>query len=169
MTRLLDRSHVFRLAGSVALAVLAGCASGSPPPVELLFDRDDPESALLGCVYAMETGDWEWAFETLDQESREAIGSPFWFKWGTMLEDVPDIGRPIYDVVVEAIRFRVRTVAMGENRRAIEVFYMEPDPVSGEYFPRLTVEVILVFQEGGWRLDLLRTASLNFGDLLEAR
>src|SRR5690606_36238035 len=134
----------------LCLSILAAGCGTSPPPADLVFARDDPERAFRGFVYAMETGDWDWAFETLDRESRKGFSWPFWVKWGVLIEKVPEIDRPIYDVIVESVRYIVQTIRdpRAPNQAAIEIVYMEKDAETGEYLPRATVLLFLLREEG---------------------
>jgi hypothetical protein len=128
----------------------------------------------------MEIGDWDFAFESIDARSREAIGGPFMLYLGTELESVPDTQISIRHAIVEAVRYRRGVESSPRGGRSIEIFYVPAEPTpEGDFLPEVAVTVFLARDEdrGGngdendapWRLDLLRTGQYNFPQLFRPR
>ncbi|MEM7236000.1 MAG: hypothetical protein AAF517_27790, partial [Planctomycetota bacterium] len=88
------------------LGLLPSCRCVQIPDVSKYFDRETPTSALLGFVYAIETKNWDYAFDSLDDASREAVETSFRLHMAVILTDDPDSGRPVEEVMVEAVRWR---------------------------------------------------------------
>lgn len=65
-------------------------------------------SAVLGLVYSVETGNWDYAFESLNASSQEHAESPLrlWVAVDLLNRKDPDFGIPIREIIVEAIRRR---------------------------------------------------------------
>lgn len=163
---LFDRSQT-RTAWCLLGAVwAAGCCHSVIPDVEKYFDRTTSTSALLGFVYAVETGNWDYAFASLDSSSRKAIETPDRLDWAVYLGRDPDFDLPLRDVIVESIRWR--SPPMPYDGRAdvhiAEVVYVDPETDEELIF----LDIYLVMEEGAWRVDLMTTIQRNYGDILQS-
>ena len=171
---------------AAACAIGAGCCT--VPETGKYFDRRTPMSALLGFAYAIEVGDWGWAFETLDRRSREEVGSPFRLRMAAVLEEEPEIGVSVRELITEAIRYRLPPEfppVPDPGTALIEIIYAEPgcdratdgnganDAATGDELPpaaprpedvRIFLGVLMVREEGEWRVDLVRTLQRNYSD-----
>ena len=59
--------------------VVASCCT-TLPRASKFFSRDTCKESLRGFVYAVDVGEWDYAFESLTLGSREEIGSPLRFQ-----------------------------------------------------------------------------------------
>jgi len=144
------------------IASSAGCASC--PKAEKVFDRADPHNALAAFAYAVETGEYRYAYDTLTPKSRDLITfSKFRFalRWGLSAE-LPDVGEvSIRELIVESKR--TRSMSFDErNPRSVVLkvkivrgteeinapIYLEREPeAEAEAAERIPI----------WRIDLKQT------------
>lgn len=92
-----------RHAGFVPILVLAGCCS--IPEAGRYFDLHDPWTTVNAFVYAVEAGQWDFAYSCLTDESQEAIEKTR-FKLFLLFGEHPDFGIPLQDIILEARRDR---------------------------------------------------------------
>ncbi len=131
----------------LALGVLGGCCTNAPP-AEKYFSREYVREALSSFVYAVETEQWDYVYESISKESRDrlqitgsrllGLGIKYW-------ED-PVSGLPLYDLIVGALHRRAEPEEFDERARVY---------VQGKH-ERLRFEayVLFVWEDEGWRVDL---------------
>ena len=148
----------------VSPLVIGGCClSGGAPDPGKYFHRREPMDALLGFAYAVETGYWDYAFESLDSESREKAESPGRLRLGAWIEREPTTGRTIQELVAGAIRHRTAPQVEAPNVRSVDVAYSSEETEAFE--PEILLRIFLVREEGEWFVDFLYTAYFNFRDV----
>lgn len=151
----------------LTVALACGCNGPSRRSSEVLkkyFPDDAPESALVGFVFAVETGDWDIAYSRLSATSREKIG-PFQFKYGLPLYKDPRTGITVLEIITESIHDRSlipRVPGQPDNLARIQVNYYGKD-TKGRIAAYLVVIYLVDEREAGsdvpaWRIDLLKTA-----------
>jgi hypothetical protein len=92
----------------LALVLGAGGCCTHVPRVTSYFDRGDPLTAVNGFVYAVEVGDWEFAYQSITEESKKLITATK-FKWALRFNvEVPEIKAGIRDLITHADRKRFR-------------------------------------------------------------
>ncbi|MCH2367251.1 MAG: hypothetical protein MK554_08570 [Planctomycetes bacterium] len=162
------------LTGSCRLAVLSlvvaaasGCGGVARKPSAILekyFPSQNPEQALVGFVFAIESGSWDAAYTRLSKNSREKIGS-FKFKVGLPLVKDPRTGISVLEIITGSITNRTplpRAPGQPKNIERIQLDYYGKDSQG-----RLAAYFIVVYlldereqgaEEPAWKIDLLRTA-----------
>ena len=144
---------------------LAGCCV-TAQPAEKYFQRDkmNPYWTLRAFVYAVDTRQWKFAYETLTEESRVEFGSQTRFSIvvGAIDVDLPMSGPEparvsIYELISSALyRQRDRGEAVGPDGWQLETVLKARTASGGvvgvyvDLFLRLDADKI-------WRLDLQRT------------
>jgi hypothetical protein len=147
----------FTLLAGAMLA--AGCRT--VPDVAKYFDRDTPMSALLGFVYAIETRNWAYAYESLTRATQEKI-TPGQLHLAVLLAKDPTFEIPIRRIITEAIRLRDPPEFPAPEFATIEVWYV--GRAARGILTRMKIVVWLrreATSEGDrrWRIDLLTTLS----------
>jgi len=146
------------------LAVLAAGCAHCPVP-ERIFDRADPHNALTAFAYAVETGDYRFAYDTLTPKSRELITfSKFRFalRWGL---SAPELGNvSIRKLIVDSKRKRSQ-YRKDPRHVGVEVEYLEGTEVIKaliwlEREPEAEAETLERIPI--WRLDLKETFEQNW-------
>ena len=133
-------------------AFLTGCCAGAAPRPEKYFDRQNPEPALLGFAYSVETGYWEYAFWSLDLKSREAIESPTILKAVVILHKDPDFDIPVRRIITESISHRKKPQKISDRRWDIDLaFFDDESPES----LRFVFTVPVVREDDQWVVALL--------------
>ena len=103
-------------AAALALVLLAGGCCSHVPRAASYFDREDSLTTVNGFVYAIEVGDWEFAYQSITEESRKLITYTK-FKWALRFNvEVPEIKVGIRDLIIDADRKRFRLI--GSTREA---------------------------------------------------
>ena len=89
----------------VAGVTLSSClCPPRAPRVDRYFHRSTPMSALLGFAYAIDANDWNYAFESLDAQAREAVETPFRLRIAVGFEDDPDTGLSVRETIIRSDR-----------------------------------------------------------------
>jgi hypothetical protein len=156
---------VTRTLGCLLCVFLASCCV-TAPPAEKFFKRDkmNPYWTLRAFVYAVDTRQWEFAYETLTEESRAEFGSQTRFSILVGAIDVdlrmvgPDPVRvSIYELVSSALgRQRDRGEAVGPNGWQLATV-LQARSARGQLVG-LDVDLFLRLDpDKVWRLDLRRT------------
>ena len=155
--------RVSTLPAGLLAVLVAGCCT-TAPSVEKYFDRRTPLSAFLGFAYAIETGSWTYALESLDDASREEIGSTTRLWAATKVLKDPDFGIPIGQIITQAVWHREDPEPWRgrADLRTITVHYTD-DP-HGDFDPKISLIIVMILQEGEWKVDLLNTIALNYPD-----
>ncbi len=166
----MKRFSGFSAAGLAFLLLAAtscGCAGPAKKSAELLekyFPQRDPESCLVGFVFALENRDWDGAYSRLSMSTREKIGR-FKFKYGLPLVKDPKTGIPVLDIITESVSDRSylpRVPGQPADIERVRLNYIGKDTKG-----RVAAYVVTVYlrdereanaKEPLWRLDLVRTA-----------
>ncbi len=152
----------------VALHVSGCCAfSASRPDVGKYFNRRTAESALLGFVYSIEVGEWEYAFASLDSESQRLAVSPTRLLLAAHLEEDPDFKVSVRDVLTGSIRFRSVPDSAGPGVQRIELNYTDTPAVEDPIF-LISFTAILIREGTEWRVDGFGTLGSNWPELFQA-
>ena len=140
------------IASTPLLVALAGCCVPAPR-AEKYFDREDPLGALKGFAYAVEAEQWDYAYESLTEGTREEIGH---LKFRVAIEFLNDpIGHvSIYTLVTNVFAWAPLSEDSHHARVRIVSRGTQPD---GRLVVR-ALDVVLSFEDGEWHLDLLATA-----------
>jgi len=145
---------VKRILGSTSLAcvvsvALAGCCS-HPLPDHYWDPTRDALETLRGFVYALETSNWDYAYDRLTRHSREEyVGGRRWASVkfpGLKLTRVPGSELSVYDAIVRCVRNRGE-LNESQDRADIRV-------VSISQTQALELRVFFLREEGEWRVDL---------------
>lgn len=149
------------------LSAMFGCAAPAKKPSAILekyFPQKDPESCLVGFVFALENRNWDAAYSRLADTTKEKIGR-FKFKFGLPLVKDPKTGIPVLDIITESVSDRThlpRVPGQPAEIERIRLNYIGKDTKG-----RVAAYVVTVYlrderEEGAkealWRLDLVRTA-----------
>lgn len=145
--------------------MLCGCFC-SPPAVDKYFDRRTPTSALLGLAYSVEIGNWDYAYQSLNLETRAQIESPLALEIYSLWAEDPDFGINVRDLITEAIAVRFPPEAYGGRVDVVVIRIWYPDEETPE-LPKVELSVFLQIEEGEWRVDLLRTLAHTYPDQLQ--
>ena len=156
-----------RLALLFILLASSGCVAPAKKPAVILekyFPQKDPESCLVGFVFALENRDWDAAYMRLSNSTKEKIGR-FKFKFGLPLVKDPKTGIPVLDIITESVSDRThlqRVPGQPADIERIRLNYIGKDTKG-----RVAAYVVTVYlrdereaeaKEPLWRLDLVRTA-----------
>src|SRR5512137_311180 len=88
-------------------AGLAGCCA-TVPLAERYFDRQAPFDTVNGFAYAVETGQYDFAYDSMTEGSQEKITRTK-FKIGLMINyEAPEVKIPVRDLIAGARRERYR-------------------------------------------------------------
>ncbi len=105
------------------LALLGGCRSC--PLAERYFDLQTPYNTLNGFVYAVDAGQWDFAYTCVSSEDRETYDiTPFEMEVGlNFIFKHPRWGIPLKRIILDAERSRAYEVAVSAEERKLHVFY----------------------------------------------
>lgn len=134
------------------VVTLAGCCVPTPR-AENYFDREEPLSALKGFAYAVEAQQWDYAYQSLNQGTREEIGH---WKFRVAIEFLND---PIGDVSIYTLITNVFLwvpLARNGDHARVQIVSRGIRP-NGRPVVR-ALDVMLSLEDGEWYLDLLATA-----------
>ena len=126
----------------------------TPPPAEKFFERDDPTSTLKGFVYAVDTHQWDFAYQSLTEASRKEIG-PLKFEVAIRFLKDPILREvSIFDIISNALERRTKPQISGD-RAEIKVI----PKVRGANNKPVYYDATLSFlkEDGEWRLDFLES------------
>lgn len=142
-----------------ACGILASCCSTPVPPADRYFDRHSVSGTMRGFVYAIDTHQWAYAYESLTAGSREEVGR-LRFEVAIRFLSEPRTKVPLYDLISSAldIRGRPRYSPLGELALVKVVARGRDD--DGKL---ILIPVYLHFarEDGEWRLDLLRSLGVE--------
>ena len=132
---------------------LAGCCVPAPG-AEKYFDRENPLGALKGFAYAVEAEQWDYAYQSLTEGTREEIGH---WKFRVAMEFLND---PIGDVSIYTLVTNVfawgAPLSTDHHHARVRIVSRGTQP-DGRLVVR-ALDVVLTLEDGEWRLDLLATA-----------
>lgn len=161
------RSSLLAVISVTLVFTAAGCGGPRKKPTELLekyFPQGDPESCLVGFVFALDNRDMDAAYSRLSASTREKIGR-FKFKYGLPLVKDPKTGIPVLDIISESVSDRThleRAPGQPEDIERIRLNYLGKDTKG-----RVAAYIVTVYlrderpegaKQATWRLDLVRTA-----------
>jgi hypothetical protein len=141
---------------------LSGCCSPPCPPAAKFFDRQDPVSTLKGFVYAVDTHQWDYAYESLAKGTRDEVG-PTKFQVVIRFLEEPESGVALFDLISNALDLRSDPeYGVGRDEARILVISKGRDS-SGKtvYFEAF---IYLRREDDEWRLDLLRSLGVDSPD-----
>lgn len=131
---------------------LAGCCVPAPG-AEKYFDRENPLGALKGFAYAVEAEQWDYAYQSLTEGTREEIGR---LKFRVAIKFLND---PIGDVSIYTLLTNVfRWAPLWANRHHARVRIVSSGTRPDGRLVVRALDVVLTLEDGEWRLDLLATA-----------
>ena len=131
---------------------LAGCCVPAPG-AEKYFDRENPLGALKGFAYAVEAEQWDYAYESLTEGTREEIGR---LKFRVAIEFLND---PIGDVSIYTLVTNVFAWApLWEGRQNARVRILSRGTQRDGRLVVRALDVVLSLEDDEWHLDLLATA-----------
>ncbi len=111
-------------AGVVVALAAGGCCH--VPRADRYFDRGDAFITVNGFVYAIEIGEWGFAYDSLTERSKKLFTFSL-FKLALRFNaEVPEIEVPIRDLIVGAERKRFR-LEESPRRAEWEVIYAHPN------------------------------------------
>jgi len=133
---------------------LGGCCSPPAPPAEKFFDRTTPTGTLKGFVYAVDTHQWDYAYESLSSASREEVGR-ITFQVAILYLNDPVVGEvPLYDLISSSLRKRGAEEYAGDVARMRVITKARNENGSLVLFP---VDLYFCREEKEWRFDLMRS------------
>lgn len=146
----------------MALAGLPGACCAPPPPGKFFAREESPSETLKGFVYAIDTHQWDYAYESLTAASREEVGRlRFEVVIRTASVPVPhgegEIEVPLYDLISNAVNPRRGQKGATEyGDRALKRVFTKARDSQGNI---LGMEVDLHFlrEDGEWKFDFLGT------------
>lgn len=109
---------------------LASCCSPPPPPAEKFFDHSSALETLKGFVYAVDTHQWDYAYDCLNAASRAEIGR-FKFEAALRWSNDPYYHEvPVADIISSSVyhvlrveeatqRAKILVAAKGRNSRGV--------------------------------------------------
>lgn len=141
------------------LLAVSGCCSPPCPPPGKFFDRADPVSTLKGFVYAVDTYQWDYAYESLTRGTRDEVGATKFQVVIRFLEE-PSSGVPLFDLISSALDLRDDPqLALGGDESRILVISKGRN--SGGQVVYFEVFVYFRREDDEWRLDLLRSLGVD--------
>lgn len=159
-----ERDREYGMAGwvsalSVCLLVAGCCAPPCPPPGKF-FDRADPLSTLKGFVYAVDTYQWDYAYESLTKGTRDEVSATK-FQVAIRFLKEPKTEVPFFDLISNALEFRddPQFAVGGDEARILVIF--KGKNASGQTVYVFDVFVYFRIEESEWRLDLLRSLGVE--------
>lgn len=156
----------------LASTAMTSCAGAPKKPATLLkkyFPDRDPETSLVGFVFAIESGNWDTAYSRLSRDSKEKISS-LKFKVGLPIVKDPRTGIPVLEIITGSITNRTslqRAPGQPKELERIQLDYYGKDSQG-----RLAAYLITVYlrderepgaEDPAWRIDLLKTAETIAG------
>lgn len=137
---------------------LGGCCAPPGPPAGKFFDRLTVPGTLKGFVYAVDTHQWDYAYESLTASTRQEVGK---LKFTAVIRflEAPECDVALYDLISNALELRSGTQFAGRDEARILVISQGRDSNDTLVF----VEVFIYFrlEEGEWRIDLLRSLGVE--------
>ncbi len=151
------------------------CGCRAAPRAERYFDRLDPYDTLSGFAYAVETSQWEFAFDCLTEDSKKHYT---FSKFRLALQlgvEVPELKKSLWELIVKSQRSRHRYSRLAATRVVYHVRYEDAEGEPGEVKIHLERESADddakpadATKEPRWRIDLERTVREFGGGALSA-
>lgn len=135
-------------------AVLSSCCAPPAPQPGKFFDRGDPTSTLKGFVYAVDTYQWDYAYQSLTKADRKEIG-PLKFRVAIFLKDPAWHAVSVFDIISNSLERRTRPQMPGDGRAYIRVTSKVRDSKGLLLFFVATLSFLE--EEGEWRIDFIDT------------
>jgi len=127
---------------------LTGCCI-TPPPAAKYFDRESPEETFKGFVYAVDTHQWDYAYESLSESTQEKVGR-LRFEVGIRFWKDPVFDVPIIEIVSNSVFHHGKTWIEGGSAKIAVVSTVCDIDFGATLFFVKTVD-------DEWRFDFLRT------------
>ena len=136
----------------VCALVVASCCT-TPPKASKFFSRSTCKEALRGFVYAVDVGEWDYAFESLASASREEIGSPLRFQIAVnYLKDPIFKDISLYKLISESVPNEGEECRLGDRGTIIVTPFVKDENGRITFFK---VPLLFLLEDEEWRLDLL--------------
>ena len=149
------RAAVIRRSALAAIPctlVIASCCT-TPPKAGKFFSRDNCKESLRGFVYAVDVGEWDYAFESLTLGSREEIGSPLRFQIAVnYLKDPIFKDISLYKLISESVPNHGEEQRLGDRGSIIVTPFVKDEDGRITFFK---VPLLFLREDEEWRLDLL--------------
>ncbi len=154
---------VKHLAGGIGLPLLIlahGCVC--VPPAGEYFDRGDPFNTINAFTYAIDTKQWQYAYDCLTEKSKK-LYTYTKFKFAMVFNrEVPQLEIPIRDLILTAQRNRYRAHQTGHREATMKLWCELPN--GDLLIPFIYLELESESQakaagreEPDWLIDLERT------------
>jgi hypothetical protein len=142
-------------AGALCIFALAGCCGVPPPPAEKFFNRTTPLETLRGFVYAVDSRQWGYAYDSLSGSSREEVGY-LKFQAAILYLDDPLEGQvALFDLISNSIYRKTAARPVGPDLAAITVVTHARDD-RGKLV-HFEAQLLFQYEDGEWHFDLLRS------------
>jgi hypothetical protein len=147
--------------GLLAAALAAGgCCSPPPPRAEKFFNRETSLDTLKGFVYAVDSYQWDYAYESLCASSKKEIGR---LKFEVVIRIATDPvfhEIPVYDIISQAFPDHGKITVEGEKDGDRAWILVIPSVRDSEGTPiHFSVPLSFVKENGEWRFDFLDTVN----------
>lgn len=150
-----------------ALLACAGCCSPPPPSAEKFFERQSPLETLRGFVYAVDTHQWDYAYNCLTPASQKEIGRLKFeaaIRWASdpVLHEIP-----IYSVISASVLYRGQMEREGSRARIlVSPKVRDSNNVPVAFPATLYFELDAAAADERWLFDFLGTVNaLTQGEL----
>ena len=153
--------------GAWTVGSIGGCCGPGAPPAEKFFDRFTVENTLKGFVYAVDTYQWDYAYESLSSGSREAY-SQLKLEVAVRFLSAPG-GVPLFDLISNALERRAAAEESGDLARVLVITKARDENGTLVHY-----EVYLYFVREAvgtrweWKFDFQATANGLPSGLVEA-
>ena len=142
-----------RALAAVPFALLITSCCTTPPKAAKFFSRETCRDSLRGFVYAVDVGEWDYAFESLTEGSREEIGSPLRFQVAvTYLKDPIFKDISLYKLISECVPNHGEEDCKGGRGSIMVTPYVKDEEGRITFFK---VPLLFLEENAEWRLDLL--------------
>jgi hypothetical protein len=114
------------MSAAAIAVVIAGCCTSAPPAVRY-FDRLEPFDTVNAFVYAIDSAQYDFAYDCLTEESRKLFTRST-FKFALRFNvDVPEVKIPIRDLIVGAERHRFDQERIDLRNQIVFLWYRFPN------------------------------------------
>jgi len=141
---------------ALLLTLSAGCCV-TPPPADKYFDRSSASDTLRFFQYAVETGQYQFAYQCLDSESRERVSEGSFeasIRWARV--EALD-GSHMWRVIADAFRVpEVERIPGDPEARWVTLVHFREDDT-------YEISLRIAPEEGEWRIDLSEMRGLDLG------
>ena len=139
----------------------AGCCAPPSPPPEKFFDRSSVEETLKGFVYAIDTYQWEYAYQSMTSDTRAEV-SQWKFQAAIRYLEDPQTKVPLFDLISNALTLRTPPRRLADDVSVVEVISRGRD--SNDALVLRQVFIFFRKEHGEWLLDLMRSLGVEPGD-----